>query len=237
MSKRVDIIDALRGVCILLMVAFHFGYDLVNYAGAPQSLIYNPLLMVLQPFFAGVFILLSGISCRFSRSNARRGVQMLAAGIAVSLVTWHMDNPAWFGILHFLGVAALFFAAYDRIRPGKRTIYPKRDIAFLALMAVLFTVSYILTSYTYDIPHLWIFGIRDANFNSSDYFPLFPWIFVYAAGTRLGLYVTHNRLPPRFYTLRVPFFAAAGRNTLWIYLAHQPVLYGITLLIVQLTQV
>ena len=51
-KSRYYALDALRGLSILLMVAYHFGYNLVMYRIAPAGLIYNPLLNVLQPFFA-----------------------------------------------------------------------------------------------------------------------------------------------------------------------------------------
>ena len=85
---RIQIIDGLRGLSILLMVAYHFGYDLIIFAGAPPQLIDNPVLDVLQQCFAGVFIFLSGISCRFSKSNSRRGFQMRGVAIVITAVTW-----------------------------------------------------------------------------------------------------------------------------------------------------
>ncbi|MDR0670796.1 MAG: DUF1624 domain-containing protein, partial [Oscillospiraceae bacterium] len=63
-ASRVALIDAVRGLSILLMVAYHAGYDLVGAGLLPRGLLFNPLLSVLQPFFAGVFILLAGVSAR-----------------------------------------------------------------------------------------------------------------------------------------------------------------------------
>ena len=49
--NRIQIIDGLRGLSILLMVAYHFGYDLVIFVGVSPQLIHNPVLDVLQSFF------------------------------------------------------------------------------------------------------------------------------------------------------------------------------------------
>lgn len=222
---RIQLLDAARGLSILLMVAYHFGYDLVLFNLLPHNVLYNPLLNVLQPFFAGLFIFVSGISCRFSRSNLRRGVEMLALAAVITAVTYWMGSPAWFGIIHFLGVSAILFAL---LRPFLDRI-PGPPLAGIYL--VLFFLGNYLAGQTYEIRFLWWLGLRHPEFRSSDYFPLLPWFFLYLAGALAGRYIVANKLPKRFYTLRIPFFAAVGRNTLLIYALHQPVLYGLTILL------
>lgn len=222
---RIQIIDGLRGLSILLMVAYHFGYDLIIFAGAPPQLIDNPVLDVLQQFFAGVFIFLSGISCRFSKSNSRRGFQMLGVAIVITAVTWAIKLPVWFGIIHFLGTAAILFSllrpVIDRIpRPLQLIIYITLHLCSLPFIGR-----------RYDISWLWWLGLRPVGWASADYFPLLPWFFIYLIGTLAGTYIVEKRLPERFYTQKVPFFAAVGRNTMFVYIIHQPVLYVLTLIV------
>jgi uncharacterized membrane protein len=223
--NRIQIIDGLRGLSILLMVAYHFGYDLILFAGAPPRLIDNPILDVLQPFFAGVFIFLSGISCRFSRSNLIRGLQMLGVAVVITLITWAMKLPVWFGIIHFLGASAVLFSL---LRPVVDKI--SRPVQLIIYIA-LYLCSLPFVAKRYDISWLWWLGFRPEGWASADYFPLLPWFFVYMAGTLAGTYIVEKRLPERFYTQKVPFFAAIGRNTMIIYVLHQPVLYVLTLII------
>lgn len=223
--NRIQIIDGLRGLSILLMVAYHFGYDLVIFVGVSPRLIDNLLLNVLQNIFAGLFILMSGISCRFSKSNLKRGFQMLIFAGLISLVTWSIGYPVWFGIIHFLGIAAILFSiispAIDKIsRPVQSIIY-----------IALYLCSLPFTARRYDVSWLWWLGFRPEGWSSADYFPLIPWLFIYLLGILIGAYITEKRFPERFYTQRVPFFATIGRNTLLIYVLHQPVLYILTLLI------
>ena len=61
---RIQAIDALRGLCVVLMCCHHFLYDLAAFLGAPWWIFTNPVLDVLHYFFAGCFILLSGVSSR-----------------------------------------------------------------------------------------------------------------------------------------------------------------------------
>ncbi|MDR0324800.1 MAG: DUF1624 domain-containing protein [Oscillospiraceae bacterium] len=84
---RIQLLDGLRGFCILLVIAYHFGYNLVAREYIPREALYNPVLEVLQPFFAGVFIVLAGVSSRFSRSNLKRGLMLLGCALLVTAVS------------------------------------------------------------------------------------------------------------------------------------------------------
>lgn len=221
-KSRYYALDALRGLSILLMVAYHFGYNLVLFGIAPPSLIYNPLLNVLQPFFASVFIAISGASSTFSHNNLRRGVKILLCALLVSLATYLFNPDAYvrFGILHFLGCAALIF---ELLRP-----LIDKTLRFGWLWLVPFFAAYFLLDRTFPFEHLWALGLRSPSFSSTDYFPILPWIFMYFFGVWLGDTVARGRLPGWFYRLRLPFLEACGKHTLIIYIAHQPVLLGLT---------
>ena len=75
-GERVAMLDILRGVSVFLMVIHHFLYDLVVFCSAPVWLFKNPVFQELHYFFAGLFVLLSGIACRFSHSNLLRGAKL-----------------------------------------------------------------------------------------------------------------------------------------------------------------
>ena len=74
-------------------------------------------------------------------------------------------------------------------------------------------------------------GLHKAVFYSADYFPLIPWIFMFFTGAFLGKPVSEGKLPDAAYKKRSRFLSIVGRNSLWVYLAHQPVIYGIMLVI------
>lgn len=221
--RRIDLIDALRGLSVVLMVIHHFLYDLVVLAGAPLWLFTNPVLDVLHYIFAGLFVFLSGVSSRFSRSNIRRGLKVLAAALLISLVTHlpFINAPIVFGILHLLSFCMLFYGLTARLWNR----IPRKIAPFLYI--ALLVGSAIAVSYPLEGPGLWLFGWVQPGFYSADYFPLFPWLFVFLLGTWAGAYVVEGRLPERFYTWTVPFFPEVGRRSFLIYLLHQPVLYGL----------
>ena len=205
-NSRIEILDALRGFCILLVIAYHLGYNLVAGGYLPEKTLYNPLLAVLRPLFAGIFVVLAGVSSRFSKNNFKRGGLLLLCAGAVSLAAYINNTPIWFGILHLLAACVFLYAFLEKLR----ITLPAVLIGAFFLARFGITVWPVLKSY--------------------DYFPIVPWGFVFFAGVILGGPIKDGLFPKWFYGLKVPVLPAVGRRTLVIYLAHQPVLYGLMLL-------
>jgi len=222
-KKRYHFIDAVRGLSILLMIVHHFAFDLWLYDLIPEWLLENPVVDALHLLFASAFIAISGASSTFSHNNSKRGLQILLAAAAVTFGSWVFDprDLIRFGILHFLGVAALAYAALR-----KTPVFQKTPGGIWLL---LFAVSYPLLNMTFPVKYLYPLGFRSPSFTSGDYFPVLPWIFMYFFGVWLGRVIKEERqLPAPVYRFRSPFFEACGRHTLWIYLLHQPVLIAVT---------
>jgi len=225
--KRIQLIDAARGLCVILMVCHHFLYDLVEYLDAPSWFFYNPVFNFLHYVFAGLFILLSGISSRFSRSNIRRGIKVLAAAVAVTIATALVDSIVIFGILHFLGFCMVFYGLtskfWDRFTGwGAPIVYVILTAATAVILKALNPVK---------IKWLWIIGLWDNSFFSADYFPLLPWIFVFLFGTWLGRLIKDGKFPEWFYNAEPPLLPKVGRQAFIVYLLHQPVMFGLIMLV------
>jgi uncharacterized membrane protein len=77
-----------------------------------------------------------------------------------------------------------------------------------------------------------MFGLTWPGFGASDHFPILPFIGWFMLGTVLGrtVYKDRKTLLPSVNesSAAVRFFCWCGRNSLWIYLLHQPVLYLVT---------
>ena len=118
--RRYPFLDELRGAAIVMMVLYHFLYDLVVFAGISFPLYSRPVV-IWQNSIGALFITLSGCVSLFSRSNFRRGIKCLLAATAVFLVTaFTAPAPAWFGVLHFLGCAILLFPLFARSPTASR---------------------------------------------------------------------------------------------------------------------
>lgn len=229
--KRIDIIDALRGLSVILMVCHHMLFDLVVFLGAPAWFFSNPVFNPLQYLFAGLFIFLSGASSQFSRSNVKRGVKVFSIAIGFTIVTSlpFVNMPIRFGVLHLLGFSMMFYGLtrklWDKI---PKSIAPALYI--ICIVGSALAVRYIRL----DVSFLWMFGWITPEFFSADYFPLFPWLFVFLLGTWAGTYVAEKKLPEWFYEKKVPILPVVGKKSLLIYVLHQPVLYGIMMAVLYL---
>lgn len=225
-NDRIQLMDGLRGLAVILMVIHHFFYDLVVFLGAPPVLFSNPVFDFLHYIFAGLFILLSGISSRFSRSNLKRGLKVMVVAYVITIVTTFMDMPIRFGVLHLLGFCMIFYGVTYKLWES----FPFFVVPALCIILLPFS-NWLLDTWDPNVNFLWMFGWTYPGFSSSDYFPILPWIFVFLFGTWLGKYIKEKRFPDWFYSVQLPVLPQIGRKALLIYIVHQPILYGITLLL------
>jgi uncharacterized membrane protein len=228
-SQRIWEIDFLRGLSIILVVGYHLLYDLGAYVGVKRFLGFSTDLstvawLIAQHFFAGLFIVLSGTSSTLTRSNIRRGVKLLAVSLAVTAVTYVFDpsSAVWFGILQLLAVSILLFGlAFEKAKPVTCAVW---GVFILGLGVVVYLLKKSMT-----IPFDWLlpFGIHSPGYSSFDYFPLIPWFGVFLIGAALGrsVYAPRRSLLP--WRLPQTFVNAAGRHSLLIYIAHQPVILAV----------
>lgn len=229
MQKRIWELDALRGLCILGMVLVHFVYDLVELYGL-VSWDYPPVVEFLLDWGGILFLLISGISITLGRRNVRRGLIVIGGGFLCTAVTVGMyllgfagrGLIIYFGVLHCLGCCMLLWQ-------------PVRKLPVWLLAAVgivLVGLGFWFAELpAVDTPWLVPLGLTPDNFWSSDYFPLLPYFGFFLLGAVLGktVYRQKKTLLPgvndRNPVLR--FLQWCGKQSLWIYLLHQPVLSGI----------
>lgn len=233
MSKeRVYALDWIRGVAVLGMILHHalFAVEMVGEMfgfAITFPILQTRLFWVLQEVFVGIFLLISGICTVYSRNVLRRGLIVTGAAVAITLVTGIL-LPAvgvygleiWFGILHMFGFSMLLYGLFT----CKKRWVP-------ALTATVLFVLYLAVMECRGMPWaenaLAVINILPKGFYSADYYPLLPYFFLYLAGTFLGPLVRDHKFPAWFYTLRFRPVEWVGRHSLWIYLAHQPLIFGI----------
>lgn len=225
-KDRIWEIDALRGLLIPGMILIHVIYDVVNLYGFihwPYPAWYS----VFENNYGGLFVVLSGVSVTLGSRSIRRGIQVLAGGMCCTVATVGMylirmagkGIIIYFGVLHCLGVCMMLWPLVKRWKPW----------ALAVLGAALTAAGWVLRTHIYvDMPWLLPLGFVYPGFTSSDYFPLMPNFGYFLLGAALGkkLYREKKSLFPGFPAHRFPvgMLCAWGRNSLIIYLLHQPVL-------------
>ncbi len=226
MRRRFDVLDVWRTLAIVLMVAYHFLYDLYIFGVISANQLFSAPLNVLERFICCSFILLAGASARFSRNNLRHGLIVLGAGLVVEIGAAVAGQTIRFGVLMLLGSSMVLWHFLGK---GLQKL-PGWSVA--AGSGVLFFAARWWTGRTaVSVPWLYPLGFTAPGFYSADYFPLLPWFFLFLIGTALGGWCLAHR-ENRLLAVRLPgVLTWPGRHSLIIYVLHQPVLYGISYLI------
>ncbi len=231
----------MRGVAILMMVVFHFVWDL-NYFYSVEVNFGFGFWKIFQTLTASLFIFLVGVSSFLSsqksnpefRTFLKRGLKVFSFGVLITIVTRIIFPSEYiiFGILHFIGVAIVLSYFFIKLRYLNLFI----GVLFIVGGGILknnyFDFSYLAQATLSDfVIHLVLpFGFIPENFSTLDYFPIFPWFGIvlfgifwaqlfYKGSDRLYIFNFENN---NFVSKSMSYL---GKNSLFVYLAHQPVLF------------
>ena len=224
-KKRFDILDAWRSLAIVLMIVYHFLYDLALFGVITWEQMFCTPLNIMQKFICCSFILLAGASARFSRSNLRHGIIVILAGIIVAIGGAVGGQTIRFGVLHCLGACMLLWPALKRLPIWLVVLLGAAVIG----LGYWFDSFYITTAWLYPL------GLKTAFFSSGDYFPLAPNFGWFLLGACLGrlLYKQKVSLLPKVNENLLPLrlLRFCGRHALLIYLLHQPIITGLLMVL------
>lgn len=240
-SGRLVLLDEIRGLTLVSMILYHFIWDLVNIAGVPLTWYHGRGAYVWQQSICWTFIFLSGFCFPLGRRHLRRGLTVWLSGGLVTLVTlvFLPEDRVVFGVLTLLGSCMLLMIPLDKALSRVR----RRD-ALIALAGAAFNTFICLHLYMpRRLPGIrsglfltWL-GFPKTGFYSTDYFPMLPWFFLFLTGYLIHGICSRSGVFEGNFLRRTHFAPAAaiGRRSLPVYLLHQPVLYGITLLVMRLS--
>ena len=253
MKRRIWELDFLRGFAIIMMIFDHLMYDFAilpslfgNFYNVNNS-IFNFLKDIGNDywssglrfyghfFFVSVFLIVSGISYAFSKSNLSRGLKLLGVALAITVVTIILENFMTnalivFGIIHLFAVSILIIY-------GLRKLI-KNEMILLVISFVIIGVGFIFKFY--DPEYLASFSltklpsiILGIDAFGADYFGLFPYTGIILLGTVLGntFYNAKTSLVPSVKMSDKNLFLIAGRKSLLIFVTHQFMLFAIIYLL------
>ena len=236
MPKRILWIDVIRGISILAMVTFHFAFDLMYFGFAKSDLIYQPDWRLFERMIAFSFLFIAGLSLSITHRSwinwksffRRYGVTAICA-VLISIVTYILFNNDMirFGILHAISVSGLVGLLLLKLN--------SLSLFFLAVLLFLLNL-FIPQPLEGDYFWQWLIYTTETP-NSLDYRPIIPWITPFILGMasyqlfkKWGLLETNNIITYK----ELSILSWLGRNSLVIYLIHQPILFVGFLLFLQL---
>lgn len=216
-SSRIWEIDLVRGICIVMMVAFHLIVDLREFYHQPLEY-QSGFWFYLGRITVSVFMFIAGVSSVLNRRIIRHGVTVLAAGCLITAATriFTPDLYVRFGILQFMGVAILSVPVM-----GKLSSF------WLVIMALLVLLA---GPMVYDLTGHWLLlplGIMYEGYRSFDYYPLIPWYGVFLLGMVAGRRFYAGKKGKIAPITGLNWLIRIGRHSLLIYLVHQPVLLAL----------
>ncbi len=237
LKNRILEIDILRAIAVLLMIFYHFIFDL--------EFLQITILQFTKTFFwkifpgsiGFVFIFLAGIAVFLNyqkHKNINRirkhGIKIFLYGLCLTILSFLIYPQEYirFGILHLIG-SSIFVS----------TFLIKNQLAIVfSVFGIFFLNPFITKSICSDL--FSFFGCSNPQFSSLDYYPIFPWFGFFLLGIIFGqiLYKNKQTYFPKlneaiqteqnFFSKILKILVWSGQKSLMIYFLHQPIL--ITLL-------
>jgi len=232
--QRFEEIDILRGVALILMLIYHFLFDLTYLELVNISLDTTFWKLIARSSLI-IFLLLVGIGISLKaqketlyRKNKvnlfktffSKGIIIFALALLISITTKLITGDLYvrFGVLHLIAVSLIIF-------------FPLRHFKKINLLisSIIIILSLLSSSITVQTSFFLSLGLTPVNFVSVDYVPFFPWSAVILIGIFLGniLYKNHSRQFSLFKICShslVKKLSCNGRQSLVIYLVHQPII-------------
>ncbi len=226
---RIAGLDVFRGWAIVLMIVFHFAFDLSFFRFIDANLARDTFWVYFRYVIVTIFMVSVGISLGIVHAThvrwdrvLRRAVILGAASVVVTVATYIQAPHTWvyFGILHLIFVVSLVGLLFVR--------HPA-----LALAAAMLIFYGAYDGWLMHVQHQCYLAVRHPlhlPHRTEDLARFVPWF----GATLVGI-AAHGWGWDRLIFSRGPlaagnqmnrFLAFLGRHALVIYLIHLPVLFG-----------
>ena len=238
-TDRLNYIDALRGFTFISMALYHLMWDLVFIYGYDASWFMGEAGYLWQQSICRTFILISGFSWALGKNHLKRGLIVSAAGILVSAVTILLmppDEHILFGVLTLIGASMLIMIPLEKVLSR----VPADIGAWCSFVVFLVTrginykfIGFELLKFIGMPEGLYrnlvtaFLGFPSDRFYSADYFSLIPWFFLFVTGYFLKRLFEELGWMKYLRGTRIAPLEWIGRQSLILYMLHQPVIYGL----------
>jgi len=234
-KARIIEIDLLRGIAMIMMITFHFMWDLQYFSLVSVSLT-TGFWSIFQKLTAGTFIFLVGVSLTLSYSRTiktkpeeypvkylMRGMRVFLYGLIITIFSyiWMREAFVFFGILHFIGASIVLATPFISFRYLNLVLGIATLSIGIYLKQFLFSFSWII----------WLGFMHPVS--TLDLYPILPWIGVVFLGLFAG-----NMIYPKGKRIFRPAISSIaerasrpvqflGRHSFPLYFIHIPVMFGV----------
>ena len=220
--KRYLEVDFIRGIALLLMVAFHLCFDLnyfhyidIDIRHGLDWRYFRYLILTLFIGTVGISLVLANKEGINYKKVSLRATKLLLASTIISIASYIMNPAMWiyFGIIHFILVGSLFGLLFIR--------YAYFSLGLGLIIIALFNLELINMHWLYNYLRAPLYLPK----YTEDLVQFVPWF----ALILIGIFIASKRwfnfgLKAHRVVDPIVFL---GRNALVIYLVHQPILFGI----------
>jgi len=227
--KRIVGIDIFRGLAIVLMVMFHFCYDLNYFKFAHIPLYSSEFWLDFRLVIVNMFLITAGVSLALVHRDGikwhsvkHRVVTLGLASFLISLVTYFIFPHTWvyFGVIHFILLASIVGLLFVK--------FPK--VALTLAIAIL--IGYFFYNFNMHPIFRYVAPVLHLPMrHTEDLVPFIPWFSATLMGIAIfGLGWYNWLFKNRVFEANTPahkFLATIGKRALLIYLIHQPLLFGL----------
>lgn len=237
-NKRYTTIDGIRGVALICMVIYHMLWDMVYLFEVNLPWYHSTAAYVWQQCICWTFIFISGFCWSMGTKKLKRGLIVSGAGMLITLVTTLVmpQDKIIFGVLTLIGCCMLIMIPLEKLFIK---IPPSIGFAVSTLFFILFRnintgylgfeqfrIMELPKSLYSNLFTTWL-GFQKPDFHSSDYFSLIPWCFLFFAGYFCYKFIEKKQLLNILTKGKCRSLEWVGKNSLKIYIIHQPLLYVI----------
>ena len=236
-ERRNQFIDALRALAVLAMIVYHFAWDLGLFNIIDPVTVNSGKWKLFAVSIGSSFLFLSGISFWLASKNGMKPRKfisrfffLISAALLVSLGTYIADPKTFvfFGILHLLCACTLLGLI----------IYKLPALIILIIGFSIIILEPYLVSDIYKPKYLAWTGLYTGPTGSVDFYGFIPWSCAYIFGLGFSKIIFKSKdndiwinnflfSNKRKNSISIKTFFWMGRNSLLIYLIHQPILIGI----------
>ena len=241
-TTRFDSLDALRGLALVWMALFHLCFDLNHFGFWRQDFYNDPFWTSQRTCILSLFLFCAGLGQAVALHQGqswsrfwRRWGKVAGCAVLVSAGSWLMypQTFIYFGVLHGI---ALMLVVTRLTGAWGQWLWLLGTLAIAAKFLAAQMLAGSVWEGQLNGPGLNWLGLITRKPVTEDYVPVLPWLGVMWWGMAAGEWVLRTQAAMLARPIWRPLqpLAALGRWSLSFYVAHQPVMIGLLMLVATL---